>query len=129
VQKGDRGGTCFLTTTLIGPIGFINETTPNGSSAVNPWIGDFLVNYPVLPLLGGFPFSEDCLFLDVVIPGKALRKEAKLPVINYIYGGAYVMGLKDIIFDGRPLVKESKGNIIYVIGNYRVCLNFVEIIY
>jgi carboxylesterase type B len=126
LQKGDHGGTCFLTMTIIGPVGYINETTPNGSSAVNPWIGDMLVNYNVLPKLGGFPFSEDCLYLDVIVPGKALRKEAKLPIINYIYGGAYVTGLKDVLFDGSPLVKQSEGNVIYVIGNYRVSSDLMK---
>jgi hypothetical protein len=39
-------------------------------------------------LMGGSPSSEDCLFLDVVVPGKALRGEIKLPVVNWIYGGS-----------------------------------------
>jgi carboxylesterase type B len=126
LQKGDHGGTCFITSTIIGPLGLVNQTTPNGSNILNPWIGDLLVNYNVLPRLGGFQFSEDCLYLDVVVPGKALRKEAKLPVINYLYGGAYVSGLKDIVLDGTPLVKQSKGNVIYVIGNYRVCRSSIR---
>jgi carboxylesterase type B len=83
-----------------------------------------LVDYNMLPPMGGFPFSEDCLFLDMIVPGKALRKESKLPVVNFIYGGAYVAGLKDVIFDGMPLVEQSHGNVIYIIGNYRVCLHF-----
>lgn len=42
-------------------------------------------------LMGGGPTSEDCLFLDVYVPGKALKGDVKLPIINYIYGGAYVV--------------------------------------
>jgi hypothetical protein len=41
-------------------------------------------------LMGGSPSSEDCLFLDVVVPGKALRGEIKLPVVNWIYGGKLI---------------------------------------
>jgi carboxylesterase type B len=70
--------------------------------------------------MGGSPESEDCLFLDVVVPGKAIRGEAKLPVLNWIYGGAYVLGSKDVLYDGTPFVKASKGNFIYVAGNYRL---------
>jgi carboxylesterase type B len=35
------------------------------------------------------PGNEDCLYLDVYVPGKALKDpKAKLPVMNWIYGGA-----------------------------------------
>jgi carboxylesterase type B len=70
--------------------------------------------------MGGSQEQEDCLFLDVVVPGKAFRGEAKLPVLNWIYGGAYILGSKDGMYDGAPLVKTSKNNIIYVAGNYRL---------
>jgi carboxylesterase type B len=127
LQKGDQGGTCYLTIAIIGSIGFVNQTHPNGGNVLNPWISSMLVDYNLLPPLGGFPFSEDCLFLDMIVPGKAMRKESKLPVVNFIYGGAYVAGLKDILFDGTPLVEQSHGNVIYVIGNYRVCLHFLTL--
>jgi carboxylesterase type B len=34
--------------------------------------------------------EEDCLFLDLYVPGKAIRDpvNSKLPVMNWIYGGA-----------------------------------------
>jgi len=53
--------------------------------------------------------GEDCLFLDVFVPGmwslelgmerigadtlpaKALKGDVKLPIVNWIYGGAYLM--------------------------------------
>jgi len=32
--------------------------------------------------------TEDCLFLDVYVPGKVIKNpNAKLPVVNWIYGG------------------------------------------
>jgi carboxylesterase type B len=69
---------------------------------------------------GGDREQEDCLFLDVVVPGKALRGTEKLPVLNWIYGGAFILGSKDGMYDGTPLVKASKDNFIYVAGNYRL---------
>jgi len=34
--------------------------------------------------------SEDCLYLDLYVPGKALKhSKKKLPVIVWIYGGGY----------------------------------------
>lgn len=53
-----------------------------------------LVGYPFLAALE--PMSEDCLFLDVLVPGKAVRGEAKdLPVLFWIFGGGY--GMSDSI--------------------------------
>jgi carboxylesterase type B len=72
-------------------------------------------------LMGGGPSSEDCLFLDLYVPGKALKGQVKLPIINWIYGGAYILGTKDGLYDGTGLIKASDGNVIYVAGNYRVC--------
>jgi Carboxylesterase family len=69
---------------------------------------------------GGDPVAEDCLFLDIVVPGKAFRKETRLPVINWLYGGSYKMGNKGAMFEGLPLIKASSGNVIYVVGNYRL---------
>jgi carboxylesterase type B len=63
--------------------------------------------------------SEDCLFLDVYVPAKALKAgAAKLPVVNWIYGGAYLIGDKN--YDGAAVVKASGNNVVYVAGNYRV---------
>lgn len=69
------------------------------------------------------PASEDCLFLDINVPGKALRGEAKnLPVLSWIYAGGYVFGSKSAFYyqHGAPLVKNSGNNLIYVAGNHRV---------
>ncbi|KAF2669275.1 alpha/beta-hydrolase [Microthyrium microscopicum] len=64
--------------------------------------------------------AEDCLFVDVFVPGKALKSGAKLPVVNWIYGGAYVLGEKSGMYGGTPIVKAANGNLIYVSGNYRL---------
>ena len=68
------------------------------------------------------PSSEDCLFLDLWVPGKAIRGEAKnLPVLFWIYGGGYVLGSKGFsLYDGSPLLKSAGNNMIYLAPNYRV---------
>jgi len=49
----------------------------------------FSIAQPALDL--GFPPSEDCLFLDVYVPGSAVRNPAvaNMPVLFWIYGGGY----------------------------------------
>lgn len=82
-----------------------------------------LANDPSSPLanLLGIGAAEDCLFLDIYVPRKALNKNGTLlPVINYIYGGGYIGGSKEGLYDGTPLVKQSGGNVIYLAANYRL---------
>jgi carboxylesterase type B len=71
--------------------------------------------------------SEDCLFLDVYVPAKALKNPSiKLPVVVYIYGGGYVLGSKDTyqpllpFYDGSGLMGQSGNNMIFVTLNYRL---------
>ncbi|PTB57004.1 hypothetical protein M431DRAFT_4098 [Trichoderma harzianum CBS 226.95] len=68
--------------------------------------------------------SEDCLFLDIYVPVSAFQSEAEsLPVIVWIYGGAYAFGSKDqdtILYRGDAVVKSSGYKAIFVVGNYRV---------
>jgi len=86
-----------------------------------------------LTSLGGIPIplfsggDEDCLFLDVYVPGKALKKPSlKLPVAVWIYGGAYVFGSKDTLqpelpfYDGSGLMGAANNNLIFVTMNYRL---------
>jgi carboxylesterase type B len=47
--------------------------------------------------------AEDCLFLDVLVPSKALKGEVKLPIINWIYGGAYLLGSKEGMYEGNTV--------------------------
>jgi carboxylesterase type B len=58
------------------------------------------------------------------VPGQALQKaaakEANVPVVVWIYGGAYVLGSKDLLYAGNELIKEARQNMIMVIPNYRV---------
>ncbi|TID15951.1 Vacuolar protein sorting-associated protein 45 [Venturia nashicola] len=114
--------------------GFFSDLQNSIRTAAMPYLGSVLQNYPSAAnqfaskiakqdlgkLMGGEPSSEDCLFLDVYVPGKALKGGKKLPVVNWIYGGAFILGSKDGMYDGTPLVRQSEGNVIYVVGNYRL---------
>jgi carboxylesterase type B len=63
-----------------------------------------------------------------LVPGEAIRDTSLgLPVVVWIYGGAYVFGSKDALeglglpfYDGSGLIHESGNNIIFVTMNYRV---------
>jgi carboxylesterase type B len=65
--------------------------------------------------------GEDCLFLDVYVPAKALKspETTKLPVIVWIFGGGYIFGSKELV-EMTGVVKSSGGNAIVVSGNYRL---------
>jgi para-nitrobenzyl esterase len=60
--------------------------------------------------------SEDCLTLNVWVPAKP--QNAKLPVMVWIFGGAFVSGAGSFpAYDGANLAKE---NVIVVTLNYRL---------
>ncbi|KAK3939102.1 putative esterase and lipase [Diplogelasinospora grovesii] len=88
---------------------------------------------PQCEVLGGLPVpifaggDEDCLFLDVYVPGKALKNpNLRLPVVVWIYGGAYVFGSKDSLqpdlpfYDGSGMMGQAGNNMIFVAMNYRL---------
>jgi para-nitrobenzyl esterase len=62
------------------------------------------------------PISEDCLYLNVWAPASTQGK--KLPVIVWIYGGAFVSGGSAVpIYDGDHFANRG---IVFVSINYRV---------
>lgn len=77
--------------------------------------------------------SEDCLFLNVMVPKKIfdraqnkrfVRRKVMAPVMVWIYGGGYTMGDKSL-YDPSGLIRRSMevGNgMVYVAINYRVSL-------
>jgi para-nitrobenzyl esterase len=74
----------------------------------NVWTEEFLI--PKAPI------SEDCLYLNVWAP--ALTGGRKLPVIVWIYGGAFVSGGSAVpIYDGE---RTADRGIVFVSINYRV---------
>ncbi|KAK4146593.1 carboxylesterase family protein [Dichotomopilus funicola] len=70
--------------------------------------------------------TEDCLFLDLYVPKSALAggpSTPSLPVVVWIYGGAYAFGSKDQegpLYTGRALLRAAQYKTIFVVGNYRV---------
>ena len=82
--------------------------------------------------------SEDCLFLDVIVPEQVLQKAAPTnksapnaalaPVLVWIYGGGYTNGdkSKEGRYDPSGLFKasQSMGNegFVFVAMNYRVSM-------
>ncbi len=67
---------------------------------------------------GGDPgaLSEDCLYLNVWTPKTGAA--AKLPVMVWIHGGAYIFGAGGLpIYDGSPMAK--KGAVVVTL-NYRL---------
>ncbi|KAK0463611.1 Alpha/Beta hydrolase protein [Desarmillaria tabescens] len=64
--------------------------------------------------------SEDCLFLNVYVPGQ-LDPRKSLPVVVWIHGGGYVSGSANG-FSGNDLIHEAGGGVIAVVIQYRLGL-------
>uniref|UniRef100_A0A8U8AY77 Carboxylic ester hydrolase n=1 Tax=Geospiza parvula TaxID=87175 RepID=A0A8U8AY77_GEOPR len=69
--------------------------------------------------------SEDCLYLNIWVPQGRKQVSTKLPVMVYIYGGAFLLGgsqganfLDNYLYDGEEIA--VRGNVIVVTINYRV---------
>jgi para-nitrobenzyl esterase len=61
--------------------------------------------------------AEDCLYLNLWAPATA-RRGARLPVVVWIYGGAFSEGSASyVMYGGQELVKKG---VIYVAISYRV---------
>ena len=72
-----------------------------------PWTEEFMTQGPI---------GEDCLYLNVWTAAK--NASAKLPVMVWIYGGAFTEGSSAIaVYDGAELAKKG---VIVVTLNYRV---------
>ena len=61
--------------------------------------------------------DEDCLFLNVYVPGASVSARNNLPVMVFFYGGAFVDG-EGSIYD--PSAMAMQGNAIVVTINYRL---------
>ncbi|KAK0211202.1 Alpha/Beta hydrolase protein [Desarmillaria ectypa] len=72
------------------------------------------------------PNSEDCLFLNVYVPGQ-LGSRKNLPVVVWIHGGGYVAGSANGFsgpdaYNGNDLVRESGDGVVAVVIQYRLGL-------
>ena len=61
--------------------------------------------------------NEDCLFVNVSVPEKAVGKEEKLPVFVWIHGGAFVGGGSNLY---RLDTLARDGGLVVVSLNYRL---------
>ncbi|XP_003795029.1 bile salt-activated lipase [Otolemur garnettii] len=69
--------------------------------------------------------DEDCLYLNIWVPQGRKQVSQGLPVMVWIYGGAFLMGAghganfrKNYLYDGEEIA--TRGNVIVVTFNYRV---------
>ncbi|KAK1334019.1 hypothetical protein QTO34_005018 [Cnephaeus nilssonii] len=69
--------------------------------------------------------SEDCLYLNIWVPQGQKEVSQNLPVMIWIYGGAFVFGsgqgfnvFSDYLYDGEEIA--TRGNVIVVTFNYRL---------
>lgn len=77
-----------------GPV--CRQSTPSGGFNVLGSANEHPLGTTLNQILGHAPAAfipdgdEDCLFLDLYVPGTAIRKQKDgLNVVVYIYGGAY----------------------------------------
>lgn len=83
------------------------------------------MEFPPLPGFRGIdmwipntPLSEDCLYLNVWTPHVRKTQSSPLPVMVWIYGGAYVIGTSSLDqYDGRYLAYYE--DVVVVSMNYR----------
>ncbi|KAI8260166.1 Secreted lipase [Colletotrichum sp. SAR 10_77] len=71
------------------------------------------------------PQGEDCLFLDLYVPKTVIDNPPPkpLPVVVWIYGGAFAFGSKNQIgplYTGQSVIAASNYQTIFVAGNYRL---------
>jgi carboxylesterase type B len=74
--------------------------------------------------------TEDCLFLDVLVPESVFnnrhKKKNLAPVMVWFYGGGFTFSFKGRDGDASTIIKSSQqsedsNGVIYVAFNYRVC--------
>lgn len=96
---------------------------------VKPWTGVYTADsyapecmQPLRPsnvdhYFGSSAISENCLYLNVWAPPHS-RAGARLPVVVWIYGGAWILGSASMpVYSGRELARKG---VIYVAANYRL---------
>ena len=70
--------------------------------------------------------SEDCLFLDVIVPESIYASNKSAPVLVWVYGGGYVYGDKTSTGNPATLIAQSQVDegegVVYVAMNYRLGL-------
>ncbi|KAH0282182.1 triacylglycerol lipase-like protein [Aureobasidium namibiae CBS 147.97] len=73
---------------------------------------------PGTPVIGGYTYGEDCLFISVSSPTRAANSSL-LPVIIWITGGGYAIE-SSTNFDFDQFINASNGSVVVAQMNYRV---------
>uniref|UniRef100_A0A0K0DNN5 Acetylcholinesterase n=1 Tax=Angiostrongylus cantonensis TaxID=6313 RepID=A0A0K0DNN5_ANGCA len=97
----------------------LNATIPPNSciQSFDTYFGEF---YGATMWNANTPTSEDCLYMNIFVPGKVDPKK-RLAVMLWVYGGGFWSGTSTLdVYDGRILPVEE--NIILVSMNYRVSM-------
>lgn len=87
-----------------------------GSACMQPHQRERVPNNRAVDLPDSPPMSEDCLYLNVWTP--AASSKEKLPVMVWIYGGAYTEGAGSTPYNHGDTFAES--GVVYVSFNYRL---------
>ncbi|KAL8662681.1 MAG: hypothetical protein Q9202_004465, partial [Teloschistes flavicans] len=99
---------------------------PQAAPSSWDWTNANIPNGQVIPIGNStLPESEDCLFLDVVVPVGVFKRRGKgtgAPVLVNIHGGGFFIGDKATLYPPQGLLAASNNTIIYVSMNYRVRL-------
>ena len=99
---------------------------PQAAPASWNWDNAGLPDGQVIPIGNStLPESEDCLFLDVVVPTSVYHNHGRelAPVLVNIHGGGFFIGDKTTLYDPQGLLAAGKNEMIFVSMNYRVlCL-------
>jgi para-nitrobenzyl esterase len=102
------------------PVGNLRFAPPAPPPAVAGTIGAAAFGSPCpqnASPFGSASTNEDCLFLNVYVPGSGVSARNNLPVMVFFYGGAFVDG-EGSIYD--PSNMAIQGNVIVVTVNYRL---------
>jgi len=86
---------------------FATSCMQNQPGSRLPWTEEFMTQGPI---------GEDCLYVNVWTPAK--KADARLPIMFWIYGGAFNEGSSSIaVYNGAELAKKG---VVVVTANYRV---------
>jgi len=100
-----------------GPLRFAPPTAPPSLSGTIAATA-FGSSCPQTPSpFNDLPTDEDCLFLNVFVPGNSVSASKNLPVMVFFHGGSFVYGTGSL-YD--PTVMVIQGNTIVVTVNYRL---------
>ena len=117
-----RGGTTdfFGIRFAAPPVGNLRFAAPTPPPAVPGTISAAAFGSPCpqsASPFGSESTNEDCLFLNVYVPGSGVSAGNNLPVMVFFYGGDFVYG-EGSIYD--PSSMAVQGNVIVVTANYRL---------